>query len=64
MQKLHNNDILWDLAGRPKLRKINEAYERMKEGKPLGRAIWIPDMEESILGQCFTKKIPMTLKQS
>jgi hypothetical protein len=51
------DDILWDLGGRPKLRPISEAYERIRDGKPLGRAIWIPDMEESILGQCFTKKI-------
>lgn len=49
--------VLWSLGGRPKLRSIQEAYMKVKEGKPNGRAIWVPDIEESIISQKFTKKI-------
>jgi len=39
----------WYLAGRPKTMKTIEAVQKVVERKPMGRAIWVCDFEESLL---------------
>jgi len=48
--------IFWKLGTRSKLRPNEEAYERIKQGKALGRAIWIPDAHEGVFSGHIAKK--------
>jgi len=49
--------IYWKLGGRTKDRKIGQAVEKVENGKPVGRALWICDIEESVLTSCVLRSI-------
>jgi predicted RNA-binding protein YlxR (DUF448 family) len=48
---------MWKLGGRTKERKIGQAVKKVLEKKPVGRAIWICDEEESIITSKLLKQI-------
>jgi len=54
-------DITWRMGGRPKLQTVEKAAKKVLEGGVTGRALWIPDMEESVLGTRFTEPIKQLL---
>jgi hypothetical protein len=58
--KLSDSEFItyyWKLGGRAKLRKLDDALKRAKDNKPNGRAIWIPDIEESLMSSIFVNAI-------
>lgn len=50
---------MWKLGTRGKLHDCISAKDKIEDGKALGRAIWIPDMHESILSNAISKKFLM-----
>ncbi|KAK9377554.1 uncharacterized protein V1513DRAFT_436793, partial [Lipomyces chichibuensis] len=52
-----DDDLLWLIAGRPKLIDIQSAYNKVIQKKGLARAVWVSDMEEPILSRHFTGPI-------
>lgn len=47
--------LAWRTGGRPKLGTVERMSEKARKGSALGRAIWMCDAEEAILGKHFTR---------
>lgn len=55
---------LFGLAGRAKLTSRSKIVRNTFEGKPIGRAVWMADMHESLLCAMFTKQLLAIFKRT
>lgn len=47
------NPLIWSFASRPKLLKLDEAVDKIREGKPINRLVSLPDAFESVISYPF-----------